>query len=566
MQHTVELVDESTDTVLYMDEIDLFTDVSVNEQIVKRVNDPFASVDVTLQGRKTKRRYNILQKRYEGIDGSASKYEDPLNVTGYGVFDVVTTPYDLDALASLYDENAILRAVIDARSANTVGLGYEWIPTSKAAKQTEKAAKDDAKVGRVRAAHQKEIERLNILFEDLNEEETIQETWSKMWIDVLTLGNGYLEIGRTRGGKVGYVGHIPAGDLRVRRQRDGFVQLTNTTKRAVFFKNFGDTDGKNSVTDDASPNEILHFKYYSPNHTYYGIPPSVSALAAIVGDKFAKEYNIDYFENKAVPRYAIIIKGVKLSEKSKKELIAYFKNEVKGKNHGTLVIPLPSSIGGQEADVRFEKLEVEVQEGSFDQYRKSNRNEVIMAYRVPPTKATVFDDANLAVSRDADKTFRSQVCGPDQVVIEKKLNRIVKEFTDLFSLELSKLDLIDDDIKSRVHDRYLRTAVLTPNEVRQDLNMAPLDGGAEVLPYPTQVKKDTDEKALDLQEKQIDESIKTNDKKPTGSGNYGSMNPRASSPPRSGQDSGDNVSDSDMAGDSNEKGKTQDERGVRERA
>ena len=49
------------------------------------------------------------------------------------------------------------------------------------------------------------------------------------------------------------------------------------------------------IHSDPNPNEVIHFKTYSPNNTYYGIPSSVSAATAIVGDKFAKEYNIDYF-------------------------------------------------------------------------------------------------------------------------------------------------------------------------------------------------------------------------------------------------------------------------------
>ena len=120
------------------------------------------------------------------------------------------------------------------------------------------------------------------------------------------------------------------------------------------FWNFQDFETEDPLNQDPKPNELIHFKIYSPNNSYYGIPAAVSAATAIVGDKFAKEYNIDYFENKAIPRYAIILKGAKLSARSKQELINYFRNEVKGRNHGTLVIPIPSSIGS-DADIRFEK-------------------------------------------------------------------------------------------------------------------------------------------------------------------------------------------------------------------
>jgi capsid portal protein len=279
--------------------------------------------------------------------------------------------------------------------------------------------------------------------------------------------------------------------MRVRRKRDGYVQIAKSNKiSAVFFRNFQDLETEDPINTDSNPNEIIHFKTYSPKNTYYGIPSAVSAAAAIVGDKFAKEYNIDYFENKAIPRYAIILKGAKLSNKSKQELINYFRKEVKGRNHGTLVIPIPASLGS-DSDIRFEKLEAGIQDSSFDKYRKSNRDEILVANRVPAPKVGVYDNANLAVSRDADKTFKTQVIGPDQSVVEKRLNRVVSEFSDMVVLQFKRIDLIDEDIQSKINDRYLRTEVIAPNEVRQQLGLPERTDGDEPLPFPTKIKKES---------------------------------------------------------------------------
>ena len=170
-------------------------------------------------------------------------------------------------------------------------------------------------------------------------------------------------------------------------------------------------------------------------------------------------------------------------------MINYFRNEVKGRNHGTLVIPIPSSIGS-DADIKFEKLESNVQDASFDKYRKSNRDEILVANRVPAPKVGVYDNANLAVSRDADKTFKTQVIGPDQAVIEKRINKIIQEFTDLLTLRFKRIDLVDEDIQSRIYDRYLRTEVVSPNEVRSELGLPEREDGDVVLPFPTKIKKE----------------------------------------------------------------------------
>jgi PBSX family phage portal protein len=455
--------------------------------------DPFDSVKISTLSPKMKRKAQRLQKKHEGADGTPSKYIDPERVSGYSLYDIVNPPYDLDTLAGLYDQSSIHYAAINARVMNTVGLGYSFTETLKAKRKIERAQDDPAKLERVRNSMQDLKEGLDELFENLNVEETLIETLVRVWQDVLTVGNGYLEIGRNNSGQIGYIGHVPATLVRVRRKRDGYVQIAKSNKiQAVFFRQFQDKETQDPINNDPKPNELIHFKIYSPNNTYYGVPAAVSAAAAIIGDKFAKEYNIDYFENKAIPRYAIILKGAKLSNKSKMELINYFRNEVKGRNHGTLVIPIPSSIGS-DADIKFEKLEAGVQDASFDKYRKSNRDEILVANRVPAPKVGVYDNANLAVSRDADKSFKMQVIGPDQAVIEKKLNRLIAEFTDMVQIKLNKIDLIDEDIQSRINDRYLRTEVITPNEVRSQIGLPERSEGDDVLPFPTNVKKEQNE-------------------------------------------------------------------------
>ena len=475
-----QVVDEEIDDLTYFG----FDSSTTND-------DPFAKVSYSSLSPKMKRKVSKLAKKFEGIDGVASKYIDPETLDGYSLYDIVNPPYDLDTLAGLYDSSAIHNAAVAARVMNTVGLGFEFVETIKAKRRLEKAAGEPERLARVRKAIQDEKQKLEDIFENTNKEETFNETMIKIWQDVLTVGNGYMEIGRNNAGEIGYVGHIPGTLMRVRRKRDGYVQIAKSNKiSAVFFRNFQDLETEDPINTDSNPNEIIHFKTYSPKNTYYGIPSAVSAAAAIVGDKFAKEYNIDYFENKAIPRYAIILKGAKLSNKSKQELINYFRKEVKGRNHGTLVIPIPASLGS-DSDIRFEKLEAGIQDSSFDKYRKSNRDEILVANRVPAPKVGVYDNANLAVSRDADKTFKTQVIGPDQSVVEKRLNRVVSEFSDMVVLQFKRIDLIDEDIQSKINDRYLRTEVIAPNEVRQQLGLPERTDGDEPLPFPTKIKKES---------------------------------------------------------------------------
>lgn len=487
-------------------------------------------IDVSKQTKRVKNKYYKLSKRYQtGADGTESKFVDPELVNGYGMFDLVQPPYNLEILASLFEENSIHNASIQARTMNTVALGYQWEDTSKTRKRIERAtSKDGESLSRLREELQREEDRLEEIFDDFNIDEDFLESLVKVWIDYLTIGNGYLEIGRNRNGTIGYVGHIPAAYVRIRRARDGFVQKAGA--KFIFFRNFQDLDTEDPIGSDSNPNELIHFRQYSPTNTYYGIPSAVSALSALIGDKFAKEYNIDYFENKSIPRYAIILKGANLSQKSKQEVINYFRNEIKGNNHGTLFVPLPATLG-RDVDIKFEKLENTTQEASFDRYRKSNRDEISIANRVPAPKIGIYDNANLAVSRDADKTFKNQVVGPDQKIIEKKINRIVKEFSDKKLFKFSEIDVIDEDLRSRIWDRYLRTEVITPNEVRSKMGLTALEGEDMVLPYPTRLVKEKQD--FDMGQVEAGNAPTSGAK----GGQPGNSNAQAGSPPKSSQDS-----------------------------
>ena len=110
-----------------------FDDISYSSfESEKKMTDPFLSVKMSSLSPRMKRKAQRLHKKYEGEDGTATKYIDPLVVNGYSLWDIINPPYDLDNLANLYDHSSIHYAAINARVMNTVGLGYEFHETLKA--------------------------------------------------------------------------------------------------------------------------------------------------------------------------------------------------------------------------------------------------------------------------------------------------------------------------------------------------------------------------------------------------------------------------------------------------
>lgn len=422
--------------------------------------------------------------KFQRGDGAGTKQKtDTLFGTGYWKLDVANPPYNLDYLGKLYEVNATHKAAVDAKVSNIVGLGFDLVESHTMRQKLQTIQGNKSKLETARRKIDQEKNNVYEWIDNLNEEETFIETLSRVWTDVETMGNGYLEISRKVNGQIGYIGHVPAQTIRVRIKRDGFLQMVGS--EVVFFRNYGDQKTTNPIGNDRRPSELIHFKKYSPTNGYYGVPDIMAAKNALAGAEFASRFNLDYFEHKAVPRYIIVVKGATLSGPSEQKLIDFFQTGLKGKNHRSMYVPLPP--GSKDNDVSFEMNAVEagVQEASFGSYLEHNRDEILAAHRVPLTKISL-GGAALAAARDADKTFKETVCRPSQRTLEKKINKIFEEVTEVLRLRLNELTLTDEVEQAKIDEIYLRMQTVVPNEIRRRRGDPGLPDGDKVVDLKAQ--------------------------------------------------------------------------------
>ena len=429
-----------------------------------------------------KKAYRAFQKVHQGSGGAGSKKKEGNAIDGYNLFGVVTPPYNLDYLANLYTLSSPHYAAVNAKVENIVGLGYDFIDSHLTRQKMDKATGNEKKLGRIREQLGEMKNEIFDWLDSCNEEDEFDETLKKVYTDFEATGNGYLEIGRKANGEIGYIGHIPATTMRVRQDRDGYVQIISN--KAVFFRHFGKEE-YNPISDEET-NEVIHLKKYSPVNSYYGVPDIIAAMQAVSGNEFAARFNLDYFENKAVPRYVIVIKGGNLGVQSQSQIVEFFETGLKGKNHRTLFVPLPADEQDRKTSFEMKPVEAGTQDASFVNYTKINLQSILMAEKVPMTKVGLAEGVNLAVARDADKTFKEQVCRPAQRILEKKLNKVFSEKTDAFRFKLTELTLTDEDTQSKIDERYLRMQTITPNEVRARWGKPGIKGGDKVVDLKAQ--------------------------------------------------------------------------------
>jgi PBSX family phage portal protein len=451
-----------------------------------------------------------------GLDGSESKQINPGSVyrNGYGLFDVITPPYNMYELANYYDSSFANHAAIDAKVANIVGLGYSFHVTDRTTLKLESREEDSTAVEKAR----KRIERMKIeladWLESMNDDDSFTTTMKKVLIDYESTGNGYLEIGRTALGQIGYVGHVPATTIRVRRLRDGYLQIIG--QKVVYFRNFG-AKNPNPVTGDPRPNELIHYKSYSPLNTFYGIPDILSAVSSLIGDSLAAQYNIDYFQNKAVPRYIITLKGAKLSADAEDKMFRFLQTGLKSQSHRTLYIPLPGDSDGNKVEFNMEPIENGIQDGSFKEYRKQNRDDILIAHQVPISKLG-GTDSGIAAAISQDRTFKEQVARPAQEHLEKMVGKIIKEKTDILELRFNELTLTDEIAQSQILERYVRNKIMVPNEARELLDLPQRKGGDAPMEMNARQAADASANTMQTRERDAERTNESSDSPATVSG------------------------------------------------
>jgi capsid portal protein len=150
----------------------------------------------------------------------------------------------------------------------------------------------------------------------------------------------------------------------------------------------------------------------------------------------------------------------------------------------------------------MEPIENDVQEASFKEYRKQNRDDILIALQVPLSQIGGGDASAIAAAMAQDRTFKEQVSRPAQRNLEKILNKIVHEKTDILDFKFNELTLTDEIAQSQILERYVKTQIMTPNEARNELGLPQRSDGDE--PFEMTSRQATDMRANTAQNRERD--------------------------------------------------------------
>ena len=389
----------------------------------------------------------------------SQEIQTPANQQAAKDADFVAPPYNLSELANLFERNTAHYRSVKAKAEDSAGLGWTIVDKKGTANETRR---------------QVLMDRLD----NINPQQTLDEILTNVMIDFESLGNGYLEIARDSQNKeVSLLNHIPSMTVLVGKDMKRFLHQRGNQK--TYFKRFGDEDAMNpktgkfetSLSFAESSNELWQFLHYTPRSDFYGIPDIIPAMGAVLGDVWSRDYNLDFFQNGAIPAYAVIIEGADVTDEVKKAIEDFFKHDLKGSGnqHRTIVIPVP----GEGVKVRFEALNVQVKEGSFKLYRQDNKEEILSAHGVPPARAFHFKLGALGgdISKESAKIYEETTITRNRKMLERAMNLILSAmgFPE-FSFKLNRSQNTNLGQLGSFISAVATSKTLTPNEQREILS------------------------------------------------------------------------------------------------
>lgn len=392
--------------------------------------------------------------------------------SGSHSYQIVSRPYPPQTFLTLYETNSVFYAIVNQIAIDVWANGYQL------------KLKEN---GKENLAEKRKIQEF---LKRPNPDESLKNLVEKLMTDWGIIGDCAIEVVRNKKNEVAELYTIPSHTVRCHSDKKRFCQ--ERSGKSVWFKKFGleeDVDintglfqDKNILTSDKRANELIFTKNYYPPSDYYGVPNIISAIGSVLTANSIRDYNLSHFDNLGVPSYLIKMRGP-WEEGADEKLTRFLDVEVKGEEKKTIVLTMPEEeIDGEVkyGDIEFSKVAEDHTEGGFRQYLATMKEEILVAYSMPPYRIGLTVTGKLGGNIEGGfKTYNESTVTPLQQDLESIINRILEVGLSVRNYEFEFNPLSLEDIKDKTERllSLMKYGILTPNQVRNELGYPTLEGG-----------------------------------------------------------------------------------------
>jgi HK97 family phage portal protein len=321
----------------------------------------------------------------------------------------------------------------------------------------------------------KKIEKIYKLFQQPNDQyETINSLRSKEAKDILIYDNANIEIVKKGSEKFYLYANAPGCEVYPNVNKKGgfkdiskaYVQIHGQKEVAVWGKD-----------------ELMYFSKNKRAGSVRGFSPMESLALAIMGDLYSDKYNIDFFSNNARPNLIFLFKnlGFGQGDAALRRARLWYEQNFEGKPHKTMFM------GAERGEVDVKPLQISNKDMEHKEYQMAMLSKIMAVFGMQPFVLGIITDTTGKLnSEEQTNQFKIDAVIPNLRVYLDQMNLVLIWNKDCFGYEdiyliHDDLDLKDREKTAKMYETYLKTGVITINQVRQQLKMAPVPWGD--VPY-----------------------------------------------------------------------------------
>ena len=440
--------------------------------------------------------------------------------------DSIAYPYPVEILQDLLEMEETHFRCCKVKATDSVNRGYQLknsVPIKLDSSFVDDADDEpslNASTPIERSLYNKEYNLVKDFIENCNEIDGFEGVLDMAAMDYEAFGWCAIEVIRSLDKTVRKIAHVPASRIQPLIGWKGFIETVNddADRTEMFYVPFGskvvykryDSLLKQDIVEPYNPkkhgeitsenvvfnlvdrksgeptesfansaNEIIWIKNNHPNTIYYGYTDVAPAIGAVVANIKIRNYFLQFFSHNAIPRYAVIVEGAKISPEVMKLIHTYFDSEIKKTSHSTLILNVPSMRG--EVKVRFEKLDTEQKEGDFLKTAEANRQAIMTAHGVSGAIIGITDTAELGSGKGLSQAeiYKDRIVVPRQHKWERVIEQLFKHGLGVqyVKLKFNPLDIRDREAEMRILTSYADRGAMSINDMRDAIGMPPIEGG-----------------------------------------------------------------------------------------
>lgn len=296
--------------------------------------------------------------------------------------------------------------------------------------------------------------------------------WSCAELNRLHYGNSYIYIEINK--QTGYPKHLwllPSEEIEIWVDDGGFFGKQN----AIWYIWKNDLTG---TTFKFSSYEIMHLKTSTTFNGISGVPVKEILKTQISSQKHSTAFLKRLYANNMFGSKVLLYNTVEVSKKNMEKITNNIADYSKSGGNGKF-IPLP-------AGVEAKLMDMKLADAQFFENNKSSALQLAAAFGIKPNVINNYDKSSYSNSETQQLDFFVNTLQPlfaqyEQEISYKLLGE--KQLREGFSLEINSnvLFKMDSKTKAEVYSKYATNFIMTPNEVREALDLPYLEGADKLL-------------------------------------------------------------------------------------